>query len=207
MYISPNQLQEEGYTELDVLNHQELLPFVRTYIKKRTAFSILYYSTTAVAAGLTVFLLVYRIRTPNYHFANQFLYACIGFLLTFALVPLHEYIHVLAYHSQGAKQTSYDVNFKKFYFMALADKFVASKKEFQVVALAPFVSISLSLIMALFFVNDNWRMALSVILFMHTSMCAGDFGLLSYFEFHKDKEVVTYDVVNEKITYFYGKLK
>jgi hypothetical protein len=41
------------------------------------------------------------------------------------------------------------------------------------------------------------------ILFAHTAMCSGDFGLLNYFEFYKDKEIVTYDDVENKISYFY----
>jgi len=31
------------------------------------------------------------------------------------------------------------------------------------------------------------------------------YGLLSYFEFHKDKQPVTYDDVESKTSYFYGK--
>jgi len=58
--------------------------------------------------------------------------------IAFALIPSHEYIHVLAYKSKGAKNTSCDANLKKFYFMAIAYRFVANKKEFQIVALAPF---------------------------------------------------------------------
>jgi len=36
-------------------------------------------------------------------------------------------------------------------------------------------------------------------------MCAGDFGILSYFEFNKEKQVVTYDDVENNVSYFYGK--
>jgi hypothetical protein len=39
----------------------------------------------------------------------------------------------------------------------------------------------------------------------HTAFCSGDFGLLSYFDFNKDKEVVTYDDRAGKVSYFYGK--
>jgi hypothetical protein len=46
-------------------------------------------------------------------------------------------------------------------------------------------------------------MAIIGTLLMHSSMCSGDFGLLSYLEFHKDKELVTFDDVANKITYFY----
>ncbi|MBK7234060.1 MAG: DUF3267 domain-containing protein [Saprospiraceae bacterium] len=121
------------------------------------------------------------------------------------LIPLHEYIHVLAYKSQGATNTSYDVNLKKFYFMALADKFVANKREFKIAALAPFIVITTTLIILLFLANTNLKLTISAVLFAHTAMCSGDFGLLSYFEFNKEKQIVTYDDVENKISYFYGK--
>jgi len=38
-------------------------------------------------------------------------------------------------------------------------------------------------------------------------MCSGDFGLLSYFEYHKDKNVVTYDEIASNTSYFYGLAK
>lgn len=44
------------------------------------------------------------------------------------------------------------------------------------------------------------------VLLAHTAMCSGDFGLLSYFEFNKEKNVVSYDDVENKISYFYAKL-
>ncbi|MBK9716025.1 MAG: hypothetical protein IPO85_00595 [Saprospiraceae bacterium] len=49
-------------------------------------------------------------------------------------------------------------------------------------------------------------MTISSVLLAHTAMCSGDFGLLSFFDFHKDKEPVTYDDVENKISYFYGKI-
>ena len=72
-------------------------------------------------------------------------------------------------------------------------------------ALAPFISISAMLFIPVWFVNDNWALSFSGALLAHTSMCAGDFGLLSYFEANKDKEIVTYDDVSAKVSYFYGK--
>lgn len=87
--------------------------------------------------------------------------------------------------------------------MALADKFVANKKEFEIVALAPFTVITTTLIILLFLANANWTLTVSSVLLAHTAMCSGDFGLLSFFEFHKDKEAVTYDDVENKISYFY----
>ncbi len=91
--------------------------------------------------------------------------------------------------------------------MALADKFVANKREFQFVALAPFLIISSILIGFIFIADQNWTLTCVATLLAHTAMCSGDFGLLSYFDYHQDKEVVTYGEVDNNISYFYGRLK
>jgi uncharacterized BrkB/YihY/UPF0761 family membrane protein len=90
--------------------------------------------------------------------------------------------------------------------MALADKFVANKKEFEVVALAPFLTITTILTVLFFITNSNWTLAIIGTLLAHTAMCSGDFGLLSYFEFYKNRKVVTYDDVENKISYFYAQI-
>jgi len=172
-------------------------------MKKRTKYSVFYYISNFIAFGLVGYFFVQGYQLPNYSFGDRFAYFSYGIAIAFALLPLHEYIHVLAYKSQGATNTSYDANLKKFYFMALADKFVANKKEFEVVALAPFIIITSLLTVLFFIVNTNWTLTISSVLLAHTAMCSGDFGLLSYFEFNKKKQVVTYDDIENKISYFY----
>ncbi len=204
MKIKPNELKDNGYVLLDELGHQELVPFIRTYMKKWTKYSIFYYFINAVIFGISGFYFIQDFNLPNYDFGSKFTHFAYGLAIAFLLVPLHEYIHVLAYKSQGATNTSYSANLKKFYFMALADKFVASKKEFEIVALAPFVVITTVLVGLLLLVSSNWTLTVIGALLMHTAMCSGDFGLLSYFEFNKEKQVVTYDDTENKISYFYG---
>jgi hypothetical protein len=41
MKVRPEELQENGYILLDHLNHQELVPFIQTYIRKWTKFSVI----------------------------------------------------------------------------------------------------------------------------------------------------------------------
>lgn len=165
---------------------------------------MLYYISNFIVFGLVGYFFVQGYNLPNYSFGDRFTHFSYGLAIAFALLPLHEYIHVLVYKSQGATNTSYDANLKKFYFMALADKFVANKREFEVVAIAPFIIITTTLIIFLFVANTNWTLTISSVLLAHTVMCSGDFGLLSFFEFHKGKEPVTYDDVENKISYFYG---
>ncbi len=206
MKIRPEELTENGYVMLDKLEHKELVPFVRTYMRKRTKYSVFYYISNFLVFGLVGYFFVKGYSLADYSIGSRFTYFSYGLAIALALLPLHEYIHVLAYKSQGATNTSYDANLKKFYFMALADKFVANKKEFEVVALAPFVVITTILTILLFLANTNWTLTVSSILFAHTAMCSGDFGLLSYFEFNKMKQTVTYDDVENKISYFYGRI-
>ena len=71
----------------------------------------------------------------------------IQILLGVLLVPCFDPSRMdpaLAYKSQG-KQTSFDANLKGL-LLAIADKFVTSKREFIIVALAPFLVISLALL-------------------------------------------------------------
>lgn len=207
MEILPNQIEEFGFQLQDSLSHKELVPFIRTYMKKNTRFSVIYTILNLLSFGMILYWFWKNYETKDFEVSEGISYLSYGFAIAFILVPLHEYIHVLAYKSQGAKNTSYDANWKKFYFMALADKFVANKKEFQIIALAPITVISLALIVLLLFTNKLWTFTILGTLMVHTAFCSGDFGLLSYFDFHKDKEIVTFDDVENGISYFYQKEK
>lgn len=207
MKLKPEELTDNGYVLLDSLEHNELIPFINIYIKKRTRFSVIYWLSNLIFIASIIFYFWQNYGSDSFSFGEGLIHCSYGFAIAFLLIPIHEYIHVLAYKSQGADQTSYDVNLKKFYFMAIADKFVASRKEFQIVALAPFVTISTVLLFLLFFVGNLWTFTILGTLLIHTAFCSGDFGLLSYFDFHKNKEVVTCDDKENGISYFYGRIK
>jgi len=207
MPLQPEELEKNGYVLLDSLGHKDLAPFIRTYLGKRNWYSVLYYLSNLLIFGYVVYLFVKGFNGPDYDLGNRFNHFSYGLGIAFLLLPLHEYIHVIAYKSQGATNTSYAANFKKLYFMALADRFVAGRKEFEVVALAPFVVITAILVLFLCFSESAWLLTVAGTLFTHTAMCSGDFGLLSYFEWHKDKQVVTFDDVENGVSYFYGKVR
>lgn len=205
MEIKPEDLAGQGFRQLEKLDHQALVPFVQRYIKKWTAYSVFYYLFNILLLVLLLYLMLDGLGSDNYSFAQRFTYVSYGLLLSLALIPLHEYIHVLAYRSRGARNTSYAMNLKKFYFMALADGFVANRAEFRIVALAPFVVISTLLSCLLLLTDVDWTLTVVTTLLAHASMCAGDFGLLSFFAYHKGKEMVTYDEVATQTSFFYLK--
>ncbi|HOY12297.1 MAG TPA: DUF3267 domain-containing protein [Saprospiraceae bacterium] len=207
MELLPQDLERNGFVLLDELGHKELIPFVKTYLNKKTMISQIYTICNILFAVFIIFWFWFHIERGDFEIGRGFTYLSYGFAIAFALIPIHEYIHVLAYKSQGAENTSYDANLRKFYFMAIADQFVANKKEFWIVALAPFVVISTSLILLLFIANPLWSVTILGVLLTHTAFSSGDFGIMSYFDFHKDKEIVTYDDKVQGISYFYGKPK
>ncbi len=202
MKLAPHQLVENGFVLIDELDHQDLMPFIQRYLKHRTFTTILYY---VVNTMMLIPVIILMIQHGQSNFSNAFAHLGYGILASFALIPLHEYIHALAYKTVGAIHTSYDANWKKFYFMAIADQFVANRKEFRIVALAPFLTITAILFALLFFVLGVWMLTIAGTMLMHTAMCSGDFGLLSYFDVHKDKELLTYDDKALGRSYFYAK--
>jgi len=197
MNLKPDTVESNGYMLLNRLEHMELVPFVRTYINKRTRFSNLYMLSNLLIFATVGYLLVRHFQLGTFTISEGLVNLCYGFAIAFLLLPIHEYIHVLAYKSQGAEHTSYDANLRKFYFLAVADQFVASKREFQVVALAPFVVITSVGLVLLVFATPFWSMTVLGTLLTHTAF--------SYFDFHKNKEVVTYDDKVNRISFFYGK--
>jgi glucose-6-phosphate-specific signal transduction histidine kinase len=205
MQLTPAEISSHGYRELERLEHMELVPFVKKYIRPTTWHARAYFALNILLFTWIVYWFTEGILRQNQEFSNLFLQFSYGLTLSILLIPIHEWIHMLAYRLQGARTSSMDVNWKKFYFMAVADQFVASAKEFRIVALAPFTIISISLLAIFFFVPYYWQLTLLSCLFAHTAMCSGDFALLSFFETHSDKEVITYDDHTNKISYFFVK--
>lgn len=207
MNLKPEELEENGYVLLDRMNHQDIKPFVKIFLNKRTWFSFFYYSMLVVCLFVLLFICIRLHHLYNYPFNKMLGQVFFGILLFLALIPVHEFIHVLAYKLVGAKQTSYDVNLKKFYFLAIADKFVTSESEFKIVALAPFLVITGVLLAIPFLSGDLWKVSIFTALLTHSIGCSGDFALLSYFEFNKEKQVVTYDDKENNVSFFYGREK
>lgn len=204
MNISPDQLENSGYIKLDELEHKNMLPFIKQYLKHKGIYSRIYYILNFTLATLIAAKFILECDT-GLTYSTAFTHLCYGLALAFLLIPLHEFIHVVAYRYCGAQQTSYDAVISKFYFMAIADMFVASFHEFRIVALAPVTVISILLSMLYFIVSPQWTFTVMGILLTHASFCSGDFGLLNYFSFHSNQQIVTYDDKAAGKTYFYAK--
>ncbi len=205
MKIRPEELETQGYQLLHQIDIHDLKPFITEYMKKKNFYTLIYHILITLLLAALGFIAAQGVIKEDFTWYIFIVYLMLGVGLTFTLIPLHEFIHVLAYKWQGAKQTSYDANWKQFYFMALAHRFVANKKEFRIIAMAPFAFISAVLVTAYFFANPLWEIVFLAMFLIHTLFCGGDFGLMSYMLTQKGKEVVTFDDVPHKTSYFYGK--
>jgi uncharacterized membrane protein YpjA len=83
---------------------------------------------------------------------------------------------------------------------------VTSPREFRFVALVPFILISIALIIMIILLPGLWKWSLSLLLFVHTTMCAGDFAMLNFYHVNKTKKIYSWDDADDRKAYFYEEL-
>jgi len=120
------------------------------------------------------------------------------------LIIIHELLHLLALKFTGAPKITIGGYLKKFIFYAEADRHVLNRKQFALVALTPLIVVKvITLIGIILTVGEPafyfWMFVMSA----HSLFCAGDIGLLSFFDRFPGSEVYTFDVKEEKRSYFY----
>jgi hypothetical protein len=135
------------------------------------------------------------------------LHSLLGFILfPVIFIPIHEALHLIPYYLTGARNLRIGMDLKQYLFYVTAHRYVAGPKQFRLVAIFPFALISIILIALLPFVSDLWRWTFSAFLFVHATMCAGDFALLNFYSINSEKEIYTWDDADKKEAYFFEKL-
>lgn len=199
---------DPGFHLLDKLHYDSIVEFATEYIRKRTR-SMTFYVIIIIAFFLFQWsAFIYGITVSQLNAVSllkQFLY---GLIISMTIViPLHELIHAIGYFILGARKIRFGVALKHFAFYAVADDFVINRAGFIFLALSPFIIVSLLNLAGFILVPGYAAYTYISVLFFHATMCAGDFALLSYFEFHRDKELYTFDDVRNKTSYFYYRKK
>ena len=205
MKIKHSDLNDLGFYQLASLEHMNMIPFIKEANKHQNIYSLSYKIINGLLLALIAGFLGFNFANDTGLIGSALSPFFLGFAVAFLLLPLHEFIHGLAYKWVGAENTSYDVDWKHLVFMALAHQFVADKKDFTIVALAPFITISSFLMILILILPPYWGYLFFGTLFTHSLFCSGDFGMLSFFESHPDKEIVTYDDIETKTSHFYAK--
>ena len=203
--LHPEDLKEPEYELLDTIDHDDLISFIKQAFQHKNWVFYFHNILNLVFVAFFFGLMIKDVFNGHLRLSREFGYFSMGAGITFLLIPVHEFIHALAYKSIGAKNTSYDMNLRKFYFLAMADKFVVGQADFRKVILAPFTMISVLCILFMFLVPGIWIFAPLGVLLTHTLFCSGDFGLLCYLETNKDKEIYTYDDKAEGQSFFFSR--
>jgi hypothetical protein len=163
---------------------------------------VFFWSECIIFAGIA---LTVRINIWGYYpLKNIMLHSMLG-LVVFPIlsIPLHEILHIIPFFLTGARDIRVGMNLKQYIFYVTAHRYVATAQQFKVVALVPFTVAILVLLFFILFLPGLWKWSLSLFLFVHTTMCAGDFALLNFYWLNRGKRIYTWDDADEKMAYFY----
>lgn len=205
--INANELQDESKFQLvDKFHIDELKEFVIANMKTKTKYTLFYNAFSIFITILGVAYFTYIIQEDGAETNILLAYFGGGIAIAFSLIIVfHEWIHGMTYKMVGASKVIYGGDIKKFVFYAAAPMFVLGKDKFFKVAMAPFAIITLLSILIFVLGSIEIKCFAIGLLIAHTMACGGDFALMSFFEKNKEKEILTYDDMENKTIYFYEK--
>jgi len=190
MNRSVSYYQSDKFERIAVVDNDESFKdFINHQLKNRS------FSMKAFLCFLAVLSML--ITSMFFFFASEYsLYGLLmqtglGIFFGLLLTPIHELLHGLYLRVLGSQTTKYELDFRRFRFGCFADRFVMSRREYYNFLLAPFMLITfLQLILAIGFISVS-VLFLSMML-MHSSICIGDFSLVSFSSSLVDEEVFVY---------------
>lgn len=200
--LSVADLQDsEQFDRLTTLGHTEIAAFAKEYYwLRRSWITWAHYALSIVI--LAALLRVGFVEHLGFDaWMTRFGNAVLSFIV---LLPLHEWLHGVAYRLHGARDIRYGVNLRKLYAYAVAHNFVIGRRGFAWVAITPFLVITAGLVVATV-IFDAHRFFLAGVLLLHTAGTSGDFAMLNYLWLHSHREVYTYDDADSHTSYFYAR--
>ena len=96
MDIKPEDLAANGYQLNAQMEHNNIVPFIGLYLKKKTTVTICYNLFLIGLATILGFWIYVAMTKYGYEISTCLNYLSYGIALSFALIPLHEFLHVKA---------------------------------------------------------------------------------------------------------------
>ena len=182
--------------------YSELAGFILDNIRKGSAVTYFFWSVCSVSFALAIYT---RINIAGqYPYSTIILHSLLGIIvLPLVSVPIHELMHIIPFYLSGARNIRAGMDLHQFFFYVTAHRFVAGPGQFSMVAVIPFLVISVSVLIMMLNIPGPWKWSLSLFVFFHTTMCAGDFAMLNFYWINRDKKIYTWDDADRKIAYFY----
>jgi hypothetical protein len=197
---------EDGsaYEKVLTLPYSDIAPFVIGSLK---SFS-LPMMTVWIILAMTTFLAVWFWPGVRYTPENPRIVTGLATglaVMPVLLIPFHEGLHLLPFRLSGAKDIRYGADLRQGIIYVTAHRFVADLRLFSIVALTPFAVITTCIGAAMIICSPWWQWVLSLALFTHTTMCAGDAALIGFMRDFSHRKVCTWDDADRKEAYFYAR--
>jgi hypothetical protein len=207
MSLSVEDLDDQTkYNQILAISYDDLLPFILDHLGKRSILIVFFWSVMLFFLALAI-RIAFNV-TGYFPYNNLLLHSSLGLIIFPVLcIPVHEFFHIIPYYISGARNIRAGMILNKYMFYVTAHKYVATPLQFKVVALTPFLVISVAVTLLVFLLPGLWKLSLSLFLFVHSTMCAGDFALLNFYFLNKGKKIYTWDNADKKIAYFYEKIR
>ncbi|MBK7712191.1 MAG: DUF3267 domain-containing protein [Bacteroidales bacterium] len=206
MALSVEDLDDHSkYRLILEISYDDLIPFILDYLKRISAVTVFFLSACLFFLGTAVKI---RVNIAGYFpLTDIFAHSCFAMIVLPVLcIPLHELLHILPYYLSGARKIRVGMDLKQYLFYVTAHRHVAKPLQFRIVAIMPFLLISTATIFLILMMPGLWKWSLSLFLFIHTTMCAGDFALLNFYFLKKGRKIFTWDDADKKIAYFYEEI-
>ncbi len=206
MALKVEDLEDQSkYRQILAVPYSDLVSFVLDYLRRKSGTILLFWSTCIIFLSIAVTV---RFNIAGYYlYKNILLHSMLG-LIIFPLisVPVHEFLHVIPLFLAGARNIRAGMDLKQYIFYVTAHRYVVTARQFRIIALIPFLLITIVLLFLIFVIPGLWKWSLSLFLFVHTTMCAGDFALLNFYRINRKKKIYTWDDADEKMAYFYEEI-
>jgi hypothetical protein len=193
------------FRQILAISYSDLIQFILDYLKKKSGLMIFYWSACLFFLAIVINI---RINIAGYFpFTSIVLHSTLG-LIAFPVfcIPVHEVLHIIPYYFSGARKIRIGMDLKQYLFYVTAHRHIATPLQFRIVAITPFIIINITFFLLVFLLPGLWKWSLSLFLFVHTTMCAGDFALLNFYFLNRHKIIYTWDDADKKMAYFYEKI-
>ena len=206
MALKVEDLEDQSkYRQILEISYDDLIPFILDYLKRMSGVTIFFWSACLFFLGTAIKV---RLNVTGYFSLREILlHSAVGMiLLPLICIPVHELLHIIPYYISGARKIRVGMDLKQYLFYVTAHRYVATPCQFRMVAIVPFLLISVATIILFFIMPGLWKWSLSLFLLVHTTMCAGDFALLNFYFLKKGRKIFTWDDADKKIAYFYEEI-
>jgi hypothetical protein len=185
--------------------YNELIGFILSQLRKKSGLTFFFWSVCIVNLIITA---IVRINISGvYPISDILIHSALGLLIFPVLcIPLHEALHIVPYYISGARNIRVGMDMKQYLFYVTAHRYVASPLQFRIVAIMPFMIISVVSAITVVYVPWGWKWSVSLFMLAHTTMCASDFALLNFYFLNRKKKIYTWDDADQKVAFFYEKI-